>query len=106
MLLSRRIDAAFKTVTIDPDDFQRCASDLLSSIYPCLSPLTGGSDMGRDADLGSLDTGERLIATTELDSVANLKRSLAQMRKKGVLPQKAIFATSRALSATRRQQLT
>jgi hypothetical protein len=41
MLLSRRIDAAFKTVTIDADDFERCAADLLS-------PITGGSDMGRD----------------------------------------------------------
>jgi hypothetical protein len=105
VLLSRRIDAAFKTVTIDPDDFESCASDLLSSIYPRLSPITGGSDMGRDADLEGLEAGPRLVATTQKDSKANLKRSLAQLRKKIVLVKRVVFATSQPLSATRRQQL-
>ena len=105
MLLSRRIDAAFKTVTIDPEDFERCAADLLSPIYPRLSPVTGGGDMGRDADLSALEVGPGLVATTEKDSVANMRRSLARLRKKKVPIKQVVFATSQPLSATRRRQL-
>lgn len=105
MLLSRRIDAAFKTATIDADDFERCAADLLSPIYPRLSPITGGSDMGRDADLRSLGAGARLVATTEKDAQANLRRSLARLRDEGVPFDEVIFATSRPLSAIARKKL-
>src|SRR5713226_1162838 len=105
MLLSRRIDAAFKTVSIDPDDFEICAFDLLSPIYPRLSPVTGGSDMGRDADLVSLGAGTRLVATTENDAHANLRRSLARLRDEGVTFDEVVFATSRPLSATARGKL-
>ena len=105
MLLSRRIDAAFKAVRLDPNDFEVCAFDLLSPIYPRLSPVTGGSDMGRDADLDSLGAGARLVATTEKDAQANLRRSLTRLRDEGVPFGEIVFATSRPLSATARERL-
>lgn len=35
---------------INPAVFEQCATDLLSSLFPALIPISGGSDSGRDAD--------------------------------------------------------
>ena len=73
--------------------------------YPRLSPVTGGSDMDRDADLDSLGAGARLVATTEKAVQANLRRSLARLQDEGVTFDEVVFATSRPLSATTREKL-
>jgi hypothetical protein len=105
MLLSLRIEAAFKTRELDPNVFERCATDLLSTVYPHLVPVTGGSDMGRDADLGPLEGSPRLLATSDKDPMTNLLRSIDQMHAKGLRPKQVVLAISQPASATKRLQL-
>lgn len=105
MDLLDRIDAKLKTKDLDPKDFERCAIDLLSGIYPGITPVTGGTDFGRDADIGELGEGPRLLATTG-DPRENLQRGLARMQEEGVsVKDGVVIATSRPVRATQRRNL-
>jgi hypothetical protein len=103
--LRDRIEAALKTKELDPRDFEQCAVQSLTSVYPGLSPVTGGADLGRDADLGPLLDGPRLLATIGPPG-ANLHRGLASMKKQGVSCRNGVvLATTRVVSGTSRKNL-
>lgn len=100
-----RIDAKLKTKELDPRDFERCVIDLLSGRYPGITPITGGTDFGRDADIGELGKGPRLLVTTG-DPMPNLTQGLARMKKEHVdITAGVVVATSRPVSATQRGKL-
>ena len=62
---------------LDYDAFERCAQDLLRDIYPGLTPVAGGSDLGMDGlDTSDPDAPKILVATTGQDVRGNLVRNL------------------------------
>jgi hypothetical protein len=91
---------------LDPDVFERCASDLLRAEWPTLVPVRGGADSGMD---GAIADGEGpplpLVCTTAKNVIANLTRSLTSYIDGGGSRRKLILATSRELSQLRRQNL-
>ncbi len=91
---------------LDPDDFERCACDLLRTEFPSLVPVRGGSDSGMD---GAIADGEGpafpLVCTTSPDVIGNLRKSLNPYLKSGGTRRKAVVATSRVLTPRQRQNL-
>jgi hypothetical protein len=80
-----RIEALLANKRIDSELFERFAQDALSEVYPGLSPIPGGTDWGRDADITSADAPvQRLMATTARtrDGVrANMLRGIASLQE-------------------------
>lgn len=91
---------------LDSEDFERCAQDLLRSIYPTLVPVRGGVDSGMD---GAIADGEGsaypLVCTTETDVIGNLTKSLDSYIASGGARRNVVLATSQALSPRRRRNL-
>lgn len=91
---------------LDPELFERCASDLLRKTFPTLVPIRGGSDMGTD---GAISDGEGvaypLICTTTKDVIGNLTKNLTTYLEKGGPRRKAVLATSCSLTPKRRRNL-
>ena len=82
-----RIEDALATRRLDATAFERCAQDLLTSLFPGLTPIPGGTDWGRDADVAG--SGEpvppRLVATSArtLDGVRqNMRRGVKSMQER------------------------
>ena len=91
---------------LDPDLFERCAADLLRAYHPSLVPVCGGNDSGFDGAVAD-NEGEPfpLIATTAKDAIGNLTRNWRRYEERGGLRKRAVFATSRALTPRRRENL-
>lgn len=91
---------------LDPEIFERCASDLLRGVYPTLVPIRGGSDRGMD---GAIADGEGpafpLVTTTADDVIGNLRRNLRSYVDAGLPRRKAVLATSQVLTQERRINL-
>src|SRR4051794_3035793 len=83
MLNRDRLEAALSSNPLHPEVFEQCAQDLLTELYPGLSPIAGGSDGGRDADIEAGDkTPVRLLVTAARSYKGvrdNLLRGLASM---------------------------
>jgi len=80
---------------VDPDLFEACAADLLTAVYPSLTPVRGGSDDGYDGAIASNDEPPYpLITTTGKDAKGNLERNLKRTAARGGKPTRAVFATS------------
>src|SRR5829696_2034069 len=88
--------------TLDPELFERCATDLLRQTLPGLVPIRGGSDAGMD---GGVADGEGpvypLVVTTSNDVIGNFTHNLSQYKEKGGKRRHVALATSRALTAVR-----
>ena len=91
---------------LNPELFEECAADLLRTHYPSLVPVSGGGDSGFDGAIAD-NEGEPfpLIVTTAQDAIGNLTRNLEQYVPQGGTRKKAVFATSRKLTAQRRKNL-
>ena len=91
---------------LDPEIFEQCATDLLRSIYPGLTPMRGGSDSGMDGAIGD-NEGEPfpLISTTGEDVIGNLTRNIEKYKKDGGKRRNAVLATSQNLTARRKRNL-
>jgi len=105
-----RIERALAEKDLDPDLFERCAQDLLTEKYPGLSPVPGGTDSGRDADLHSarIDTPPRLMVTKSRDYGdirANMLRGLDSLDKHGVPFDRIVIANPGRLTETYRAKL-
>lgn len=90
--------------------FERCAQDLLTVVYPALSPIPGGTDWGRDADIAGADdtAAARLLATSSrtLEGVRkNLLRGIKSLNDHRVAAQRLVLANPAILSLTDRQKL-
>lgn len=87
MNLLERVQAALDDtkLRIVPNFFEDCATDLLSSIYPNLVPIPGGSDSGRDADVlnptGSPPTRVAITSSRTYEGARrNLLASIASLK--------------------------
>lgn len=91
---------------LDPELFERCATDLLRRYWPTLVPVRGGSDAGRD---GAIADGEGrafpLVCTTGQDVIGNLTDSLTSYVANGGPRRKVVLATSQLLTEARRRNL-
>lgn len=101
-----RIRAALAHRTLDPHLFEECACAFLTEIYPTLTPVTGGKDFGRDADIpGPGDPPMRVVITTAKDVPRNLRNSLSRLRREGLEAREVIVVTSQPLGADTRRKL-
>lgn len=91
----------------NPDDFERCAVDLLRAVYPGLVPIPGGDDGGMDGALSNTRGGPPipLVVTTGEDVIGNLTTNLESYRHNGGTAREAVVATSKALTGRRRTNL-
>ncbi len=110
MLDLDRIEKLFSTIQLSAERFERCAQDLLTEIYPGLTPIVGGSDWGRDADINSADsaTPARLLATSSrtLPGVMkNMRRSLRSLKEHGVPVDRIVLANPADLNLLQRNKL-
>lgn len=100
-----RIAQALEEKELDHKSFERCADTLLLPIYPGLTPIPGGTDFGRDADIPAGAEMIRLLATTAKDVEGNLRGGLLRLEEAGLSHSQVIIATARVVSATRRRKL-
>jgi hypothetical protein len=117
-----RIVQALDSRAPDPKRFEETACALLTPLYPGLSPIEGGTDFGRDADIYTLPSAPRpdmpealssrppgavaarLLATTG-DPIPNLDRSLRRLHEEGLETTKLVIACSLPVSGTKRRGL-
>jgi len=92
--------------TLDPELFEQCVADLLSSIHPGLVPIKGGSDAGMDGAIADgHDEPYPLITTTGQDVIGNLTRNLNKQLEEADTRHLAVLATSRYLTPQKRRNL-
>jgi hypothetical protein len=80
---------------LNRDDFEDCSTSLLTDIYPNLVPISGGSDDGRDAEIGDPDGTIGVLITSARDLkgvLANLRKGCRQMIKKQLPIKRVILA--------------
>lgn len=107
--LIERIRKALGERKLDPEHFEQAACALLKSRYPTLSPVEGGTDLGRDADIyraipDDPESRGRVLATTA-DPVANLRRSHKRWVELGLRVDQIVIACSRPVGGNARQKL-
>lgn len=105
-----KIENALANKRLDPTVFERCAQDLLGEDRPGLTPIPGGTDWGRDADVANARGGvpTRLLATSSrsLDGVRkNMLKGIKSMKTHGVAFERLILANPATLRTTERQKL-
>ncbi len=93
---------------LDPDAFERCALDLLRDIYPRLTPVEGGSDLGMDGlDTSDPDEQMFLVATTAKDVRSNLLTSLRSHKRQSesIGARRVVVATSQPATGSLHERL-
>ncbi len=105
-----RIEHALASAPLDHRLFERCAQDLLSEVYPGLSPISGGSDWGRDADIHSQvdQPPVRLLATSSRTREGvrkNMLQGLRSMTEHGVPFHRVVLANPALLTRAHRESL-
>ncbi len=105
-----RIEHALATKRLSSELFERCSQDMLSEVYVALSPIPGGTDWGRDADIsGTADkVPVRLLVTSSrsLEGVRkNMLAGIASMKEHKVRFRRIVLANPAQLSLTDRQKL-
>jgi hypothetical protein len=105
-----RVAHALATKRLSAVVFERCAQDLLSSLYDGLSPIPGGTDWGRDADKSGPGDGipVRLLITSSrsLDGVrANMLAGIRSMKRHGVPVGRVMLANPAILRLGDREKL-
>ncbi len=88
---------------LDPEAFEQCAQMLLGKVFPGTVPIRGGTDFGLDGKIPMPSAS--LIATTGVDVIGNLTRSLNRQLKLPSYPRRCVVATSQQLTPTRRFNL-
>jgi len=91
---------------LDPELFERCATELLRAVYPTLVPIRGGADAGMN---GAIADGEGLafplVCTTSPRVIRNFTRSLESYVARGGTRRRVVVVTSQALSQRKRNNL-
>jgi DNA-binding transcriptional ArsR family regulator len=105
-----RIEYALINNDLDPDLFERCAQDLLTETYQGLSPVPGGTDWGRDADVhdGSATPPRRLMVTKSRDYSeirSNMVSGLESLKQHSVPFDRVVIANPGKLSERQRNKL-
>lgn len=104
-----RIRRALADQKLDPGKFERAACALLRPMFPHLSPVESGTDLGRDADIygpisGDPESRGRVLCTTG-DPLKNLKSSHASWKKSNLRVDQLVIACSRPVTGTMRRKL-
>lgn len=107
-----KIEHALRNTVMHHATFERFAQDTLSTVYPGLTPIPGGTDWGRDADI-AIDSGDaappRLLVTSArtLNGVRkNMLRSIKSLRDHGVPTGRLVLANAASLTGLNRHGLT
>ena len=104
-----RIEDALADNDLDPVLFERCAQDLLTEAYPGLSPVPGGTDWGRDADVhDGAGTPPRLMVTKSRDYSdirSNMVGGLESLKQHSVSVDRVVIANPGRLSEIQRARL-
>lgn len=104
-----RIEHALASNDLDPVLFERCAQDLLIETYPGLSPVPGGTDWGRDADVhDGAATPPRLMVTKSRDYSdirSNMVGGLESLKQHSVSVDRVVIASPGRLSEIQRGKL-
>lgn len=105
-----RIGQALAAKRLSAEVFERCAQDLLSGLYDGLSPIPGGSDWGRDADIAGTgdDIPARLLITSSrsLDGVRkNMLAGIRSMKDHAVPVSRIVLANPAILRLASREKL-
>lgn len=105
-----RIEHALATRRLSAQVFERCAQDLLSTVYKGLTPVPGGSDWGRDADIAGTgdDVPVRVLVTSSrgLDGVRhNMLGGIKSMKEHDVPVRRLVLANPAVLSRSDRGKL-
>jgi hypothetical protein len=109
--LLERIDRrlADTRARIDPHEFEACATSMLTSTYPGLVPIVGGTDYGLDAEITVLDDrriGLIITSSRTLQGArASLRSSLASMRQHGLAVRHVMVANLAEMNRRRRDGL-
>lgn len=90
---------------LDGDAFEACAADVLRDAYPRLAPVRGGKDAGFDGAISTSIGPMPLITTTRSDVLTNVRHNLKQYLATAKGPKRAVVATSRRLTPTRRANI-
>jgi hypothetical protein len=105
-----RVEDALAKNHLSGEVFERCAQDLLSKVFPGLTPIPGGSDWGRDGDIsGTADAvPPRLLASSSRGLAGARKNMLAgikSMKEHGVPFGRLVLANPGSLSRSDRGKL-
>lgn len=105
-----RIELTLATRQLNPALFERCATDVLTDLYPGLSPVPEATDHGRDADIhvpGETVPTRVMITTarTPKGVQANMVKSLKSMTEHSVAYERIILANPAALNERQRASL-
>jgi hypothetical protein len=105
-----RIEHALATKLLSAEIFERCAQDMLSGLYDGLSPIPGGSDWGRDADIPGAgdDIPARVLITSSrsLDGVRkNMLTGIRSMKDHDVPVSRIVLANPAILRRGAREKL-
>jgi len=105
-----RIEYTLANDDLDPAVFERCAQDLLTETYPGLSPVPGGTDWGRDADVhdGAESPPPRLMVTKsrEFSGIrSNMIGGLESLKQHSVPFERIVIANLGTLNETQRSKL-
>jgi hypothetical protein len=110
--LLERIDRrlADTRVRIDPNEFEDCATSMLTAMYPGLVPIVGGTDYGIDAEITSLEgrpTGLIITSSRTLKGArVSLRSSLASLKRHGLPVRHVMVANLAEMNRRRRDGLT
>ena len=94
--------------SLDGDTFERCAQDLLRTIYPNLTPVEGGRDLGMDGlDTLSPDDPLLLASTTGQNVKRNLVCSLRSHKRQSssIAARRVVVATSEPATGSLHEDL-
>ncbi len=92
---------------LDPEVFELCTVGLLAKAGVPVVPVVGGGDGGFDGAVTDLETGRPipLVTTTAGNAVGNLKKNLTSAKHDDPSLHRAVFATSKTLTPTKRLNL-
>lgn len=105
-----RIENALAKQRLDADAFERCAQDMLTDLYPGLSPIPGGTDWGRDADIaGTGDTVPPRLLVTSSRTLAGVRKNMlggiSSLKEHAVPASRLVLANPAKLRLLERQKL-
>lgn len=93
---------------INPLGFEACATSLLTSVYPGLVPIVGGSDFGLDAEITEVSRTIGLVITSARSwdgAKRSLRDSLRSMRKNEVPVRRVIAVSLAEANRSKREKL-
>lgn len=106
-----RIEHELQHGKLNHDEFERFAQDQFSTVYDGFTPITGGTDWGRDGDIAApsedatpvrvLITSSRTLAGVR----SNMRRGIKSMKEHGVAVDRLVLANPAKLNLQSREKL-